>query len=57
MEEVKLMNLYTVVVYDLSICMKEDNSGSTFLREIISIVGQRVSVFVICLTVLILIVR
>jgi len=43
MEELKLMNLYTVVVNHLSICMKEDNSGSTFLREIISIVGQRVS--------------
>jgi len=33
-EEPVLMKLYTVAVYNFKMCMKEDNPGLNYLREI-----------------------
>jgi len=33
------MKLYTVVVYDLRICMNEDNLCPNYFKEVISSVG------------------
>ena len=52
MDELILMKLYTVVVYDLKMCMKENNRGLIYIKRDNYLSRTEVS-FVIFLTVLI----